>query len=182
MTKDWRRISVRDLELSIRSVHALLNANINTLGELVQCTEEWLITEVLNFGRKSLAETHEVLQSIGLKLGMGPDDEPTLQYTDDEAWITACETGKELDLTSAGFSPVQRDEYGGARKEHAVYLRFIERLTYKQIGARLGISDSRARDLVYMGVRRLSYTVWGVCRYGSTTRVVDLPILTLDGD
>ena len=61
--------SVEELELSVRSYNCLKNANIQTIGELVQKTEaEMLRTK--NFGRKSLNEIKEVLAQMGLHLGM----------------------------------------------------------------------------------------------------------------
>jgi DNA-directed RNA polymerase subunit alpha len=64
--------SVEELELSVRSYNCLKNANIQTIGELVQKTEaEMLRTK--NFGRKSLNEIKEILGSMGLSLGMKPD-------------------------------------------------------------------------------------------------------------
>jgi DNA-directed RNA polymerase subunit alpha len=64
--------SVEELELSVRSYNCLKNANIQTIGELVQKTEaEMLRTK--NFGRKSLNEIKEILGTIGLGLGMKID-------------------------------------------------------------------------------------------------------------
>jgi len=68
--------SVDELELSVRSANCLQNANIRYIGELVQRTEgEMLKTK--NFGRKSLNEIKEVLQSMGLSLGMRIDGFPS---------------------------------------------------------------------------------------------------------
>src|SRR5580693_7825140 len=65
--------SVEELELSVRSYNCLKNANIQTIGELVQKTEaEMLRTK--NFGRKSLNEIKEILSSMGLSLGMKIDE------------------------------------------------------------------------------------------------------------
>ncbi len=67
--------SVDELELSVRSANCLQNANIRYIGELVQRSEgEMLKTK--NFGRKSLNEIKEVLQSMGLHLGMKLEDFP----------------------------------------------------------------------------------------------------------
>ena len=67
--------SVEELELSVRSYNCLKNANIQTIRELVQKTEaEMLRTK--NFGRKSLNEIKEILQQMGLGLGMR-FDQPT---------------------------------------------------------------------------------------------------------
>ncbi|HLI82619.1 MAG TPA: DNA-directed RNA polymerase subunit alpha [Bryobacteraceae bacterium] len=64
--------SVEELELSVRSYNCLKNANIQTIGELVQKTEaEMLRTK--NFGRKSLNEIKEILAHMGLSLGMRLD-------------------------------------------------------------------------------------------------------------
>src|SRR5262249_45885946 len=64
--------SVEELELSVRSYNCLKNANIQTIGELVQKTEaEMLRTK--NFGRKSLNEIKEILGGMGLSLGMKLD-------------------------------------------------------------------------------------------------------------
>jgi DNA-directed RNA polymerase subunit alpha len=70
--------SVDELELSVRSYNCLKNANIRTIGELVQKTEgEMLKTK--NFGRKSLNEIKEILAGMGLSLGMKLDNWPQPQ-------------------------------------------------------------------------------------------------------
>ncbi len=69
--------SVEELELSVRSYNCLKNADIKTIGELVQKTEgEMLKTK--NFGRKSLNEIKEILSEMGLSFGMklGDDGRP----------------------------------------------------------------------------------------------------------
>src|ERR1700691_2238371 len=61
--------SVEELELSVRSYNCLKNANIQTIGDLVQKTEaEMLRTK--NFGRTSLNEIKEILSGLGLGFGM----------------------------------------------------------------------------------------------------------------
>ena len=66
--------SVEELELSVRSYNCLKNANIQTIGELVQKTEAEML-KTKNFGRKSLNEIKEILASMGLGLGMKIDDQ-----------------------------------------------------------------------------------------------------------
>jgi DNA-directed RNA polymerase subunit alpha len=69
--------SVEELELSVRSYNCLKNANIQTIGDLVQKTEaEMLRTK--NFGRKSLNEIKEILAGLGLSFGMKLDAEGRL--------------------------------------------------------------------------------------------------------
>ncbi|MCX6625468.1 MAG: DNA-directed RNA polymerase subunit alpha [Acidobacteria bacterium] len=69
--------SVEELELSVRSYNCLKNANIQTIGDLVQKTEaEMLRTK--NFGRKSLNEIKEILRNLGLSFGMKFDSQGRL--------------------------------------------------------------------------------------------------------
>jgi DNA-directed RNA polymerase subunit alpha len=65
--------SVEELELSVRSYNCLKNANIKTIGELVQKTESEML-KTKNFGRKSLNEIKEILAGMGLSLGMTLDE------------------------------------------------------------------------------------------------------------
>jgi DNA-directed RNA polymerase subunit alpha len=60
---------IEELDLSVRSANCLKNANIRTLGDLVQRTEREMLS-TKNFGRKSLDEIKDVLQSLGLSFGM----------------------------------------------------------------------------------------------------------------
>ena len=61
--------SVDEMELSVRSYNCLKNANIRTIGELVQKSESEML-RTKNFGRKSLNEIKEILSGMGLSLGM----------------------------------------------------------------------------------------------------------------
>ena len=65
--------SVEELELSVRSYNCLKNANIQTIGDLVVRSEADML-KTKNFGRKSLNEIKEILQSMGLSLGMRFDE------------------------------------------------------------------------------------------------------------
>jgi len=60
---------VEELELSVRSANCLKNDNIVYIGDLVQKTEPEML-RTPNFGRKSLNEIKEVLNSMSLYLGM----------------------------------------------------------------------------------------------------------------
>jgi DNA-directed RNA polymerase subunit alpha len=61
--------SVEEMELSVRAQNCLKNANIKTVAELVQRTEHDML-KTKNFGRKSLNEIKEILNSMGLRFGM----------------------------------------------------------------------------------------------------------------
>jgi len=60
---------VDELELSVRSANCLKNENIIYIGDLVQKSENEML-KTPNFGRKSLNEIREVLEGMGLGLGM----------------------------------------------------------------------------------------------------------------
>jgi DNA-directed RNA polymerase subunit alpha len=57
----------------VRSYNCLKNANIATIGELIQKTEAEML-KTKNFGRKSLNEIKEILAQMGLSLGMKIDE------------------------------------------------------------------------------------------------------------
>ena len=64
--------SVDDLELSVRSHNCLKAANIKNLAELVRKDEQEML-KFRNFGRKSLAELMEIVETLGLDFGMDVD-------------------------------------------------------------------------------------------------------------
>lgn len=70
--QDHLNRSVDELELSVRSYNCLKNADIKTIGELVQKSESEML-KTKNFGRKSLNEIKEILGTMGLSLGMRVD-------------------------------------------------------------------------------------------------------------
>lgn len=71
--------SVDDLELSVRSANCLKNANIRFIGELVTKSEAEML-KTKNFGRKSLNEIKDILQQMGLSLGMKIDGWPPANW------------------------------------------------------------------------------------------------------
>lgn len=66
-TNLYRRVD--ELELSVRSANCLKNANIIKIYQLVNKSESEML-KTKNFGRKSLNEIKEVLNEMGLSLGM----------------------------------------------------------------------------------------------------------------
>jgi len=64
--------SIDSLELSIRSMNCLKNANIRTLRDLVARGEKDMV-EIRNFGEKSLKEVRDKLEVLGLGFGMNLD-------------------------------------------------------------------------------------------------------------
>lgn len=72
---------IEEIELSVRSANCLENADIKYIGELVQRSEpEMLRTK--NFGRKSLNEIKDLLEKLGLGLGMTLEDFPSRDELD----------------------------------------------------------------------------------------------------
>ncbi|MCK5528264.1 MAG: DNA-directed RNA polymerase subunit alpha [Kiritimatiellae bacterium] len=66
------KMSVNEIELSVRAANCLNNANITTVGELAQKTEGDML-KYRNFGKKSLNEIRDKLVDLGLGLGMSFD-------------------------------------------------------------------------------------------------------------
>src|SRR5246500_631670 len=67
--KKLLKMSVNDIELSVRETNCLNSANITTVGQLALKTEAEML-KYRNFGKKSLNEIKEKLQQLGLSLGM----------------------------------------------------------------------------------------------------------------
>lgn len=87
--------SVEELELSVRSYNCLKNANIQTISELVQKGDGEML-KTRNFGRKSLNEIKEILEEMGLHLGMKLEE-------DDIKQITAARKKKEMETDAEGI-------------------------------------------------------------------------------
>jgi DNA-directed RNA polymerase subunit alpha len=66
------KMTIEELELSVRSFNCLKRANINTVEELTQKTEDDMM-KVRNLGRKSLEEVMQKLEE--LDLGLKPSDD-----------------------------------------------------------------------------------------------------------
>ena len=66
------KMSVDELELSVRSHNCLRSANIKTIADLVRKDEAELL-KFRNFGRKSLAELSAIVEELGLNFGMDVD-------------------------------------------------------------------------------------------------------------
>ena len=60
---------VSELELSVRSANCLREAKIQTLGDMVKKSEGDML-KYRNFGKKSLTEIKEILDTMGLYFGM----------------------------------------------------------------------------------------------------------------
>lgn len=63
------KMSVDELELSVRSHNCLKAANIKTIADLVSRDEQEML-KFKNFGRKSLTELSKILEERGLQFGM----------------------------------------------------------------------------------------------------------------
>lgn len=63
------KTSLEDLDLSVRAYNCLKAAKINTLGEMVKFDMHELL-KFRNFGKKSLVEIEELLETKGLTFGM----------------------------------------------------------------------------------------------------------------
>jgi DNA-directed RNA polymerase subunit alpha len=61
------KMTIEELDLSVRSFNCLKRANINTVEDLVSKTQDEMI-KVRNLGRKSLEEVEHKLNQLGLHL------------------------------------------------------------------------------------------------------------------
>ena len=64
---------IEELDFSVRTYNCLKKANIQTIGDLVQTTEDDLMN-IRNFGRKSLLEVRDKLSAFGLQLAGSPTE------------------------------------------------------------------------------------------------------------
>ncbi|MHC5020369.1 MAG: DNA-directed RNA polymerase subunit alpha C-terminal domain-containing protein [Planctomycetota bacterium] len=100
------RTPVTDFELSVRSRNCLAKMDIRSLGDLIERTEEDLLS-YKNFGETSLAEIKALLESKGLRLGMAQEEQERerqrqslLQITpEDEKALLYERSVVELDLS-----------------------------------------------------------------------------------
>ncbi|PIV29923.1 MAG: DNA-directed RNA polymerase subunit alpha [Zetaproteobacteria bacterium CG02_land_8_20_14_3_00_50_9] len=69
------------LDLSVRSMNCLKSDDIFKVGDLVQRSEQEML-RTPNFGRKSLNEIKEVLENMGLSLGMELENWPPAESVD----------------------------------------------------------------------------------------------------
>jgi DNA-directed RNA polymerase alpha subunit len=66
------KMSIDELELSVRSYNCLTDAKVKTIGELARKKESEML-KFRNFGKKSLAELNKVLKEKSLEFGMDVD-------------------------------------------------------------------------------------------------------------
>lgn len=69
VTRQILKSRLADMDLSVRALNCLKSAELETLGDLVTIQKNDLL-KFRNFGKKSLAELEDLLQSKGLEFGM----------------------------------------------------------------------------------------------------------------
>lgn len=67
--RQFLKTKLVDLDLSVRALNCLKAAEVDTLGDLVQYNKNDLL-KFRNFGKKSLTELEELLESMNLSFGM----------------------------------------------------------------------------------------------------------------
>lgn len=72
---------IEHLDLSVRSMNCLKSDDVFRVGDLVQRSEQEML-RTPNFGRKSLNEIKEVLENMGLELGMKLESWPPQDATE----------------------------------------------------------------------------------------------------
>lgn len=102
-SRDIYEKKIVDCELSVRTLKCLKKAGVDTVGDLVMHSKYDLL-KYRNFGKKSLSELEEFMESFGLRFGMDIDEVvDTIRYTDvpDEIYLVTGVTQKsgEVDFT-----------------------------------------------------------------------------------
>src|SRR5512136_1561620 len=85
--KKLLNMSVNEIELSVRAANCLNNANITTVGQLAMKSESEML-KYRNFGKKSLNEIKDKLNTLGLTLGMTFESELLESPKDDLKALT----------------------------------------------------------------------------------------------
>ena len=62
------KTKLTDMNLSVRALNCLKSADVDTLGDLVQFQKSDLL-KFRNFGKKSLTELDDLLESLNLSFG-----------------------------------------------------------------------------------------------------------------
>ena len=69
MIRQLLKSKLADVDLSVRALNCLRAADVETLGDLVRYSRSELL-KFRNFGKKSLNEVDDLLESLGLTFGM----------------------------------------------------------------------------------------------------------------
>jgi DNA-directed RNA polymerase subunit alpha len=72
--KKLTSLDIANLDLSLRPYTCLKRAKINTIGDLLQYSEEELLL-LKNFGKRSLEEVQLLLHQLGFQLRKHPESE-----------------------------------------------------------------------------------------------------------
>lgn len=64
---------LRDCDLSVRVLNGARSVDIETVGDLCKWTKVDLLSGIRNFGKKSLTEVQDFLESLNLTFGMDVD-------------------------------------------------------------------------------------------------------------
>lgn len=116
--------TVEELGLSIRAYNCLKRANINTVEELVQKTEEEVM-RIRNLGNKTFEEILELLEQHGLGLGLGykeleaaRDSEGRLKNVQDKINNEVSSDLAKLKKMTQLINPIVRRNFGDRVYEH----------------------------------------------------------------
>ena len=141
-------LPIKELDISIFSSNILRINNIYYLGDLVQKSEEELLS-FSHFGRKSLPEIQSILSELGLQLGMLIDNWPPAPEKLEELEEQARKTHYKI-LDYPILIP---------REEKILRMRFGiggESLhTYKEIGLMFNLSAEKIQQIEKEALRKL---------------------------
>jgi DNA-directed RNA polymerase specialized sigma subunit len=134
-----------NLYMSVRLINCLKNRGFKTLNEVSQCTIKDIL-RMRNLGRKSLEELMVLLNEYNLTLKQDKQREASVIVIRQKEKVPDFETKNPRKIINYAFSMLQ------IKAGVAVYLRFVGKNTYKDIGSAMDISHQRALQLVNKGV------------------------------
>jgi DNA-directed RNA polymerase subunit alpha len=150
-------IPVTDFELSVRSRNCLKKMNIRTLGELIQHTEQELLS-YKNFGETSLQEIKDMLASKNLSLGMAVDDRDRRQAAPAPA-MSIPRSPARSDAESVSMGDLELS----ARSRKA-----LERLGVESLGDLAALTEEKLLACKNFGETSLNEVKQVLRRYGLT--------------
>lgn len=136
---------IEDFDFSIRTKACLRRACVNTLGDLVLCSESQL-KKVRNLGSKSLDEIKSKLEELGLSLC--PND--NLQDFPDIV-ILKQRTQEEQEKILMALSPREREIL-----ELRFGLKDGTQHTMEEVGKHFGVTRERIRQIEAKALRRIN--------------------------
>ncbi len=100
LTEEQRNMPIGELGLSIRTYNALRRTGISTVGELLELTEDEILS-LRNFGPKSYEEVRQRLEEFGILPAAGVERQPPERLVEGEALEEEMAAATEVEVPQA---------------------------------------------------------------------------------